>query len=125
MDLARSTYSREFKISAMRAMDAGERGAQVARRMEVSPKLLERWRAEWRARGEHAFPGKGNRQSGERSSDEKRLAELERKIGQMTMENDFLKKALAHFREHHPPAVVSGAAVCTSKSRKRRKTEEL
>jgi transposase len=123
MDLARSTYSRELKIAAMRAMDGGETGAQVARRLEVSPKLLERWRAEWRARGEAGFPGKGNRQSGERPSDEKRLAELERKIGQMTMENDFLKKALAHFREHHPPAVVSGAAVCTSKSRKRRKAE--
>jgi transposase-like protein len=124
MDLARSTYSRELKIAAMRAMDAGETGGQVARRLEVSPKLLERWRGEWRARGEAAFPGKGNRQSGDQPSDEKRLAELERKIGQMTIENDFLKKALAHFREHHPPAVVSGAAACISKSRKRRKAEE-
>jgi transposase len=124
MDLARSTYSRELKISAMRAMDAGETGAQVARRMEVSPKLLERWRGEWRARGENAFAGQGHRWSGALPSDEKRLAEWERKIGQMTMENDFLKKALAHFREHHPPAVVSGAAVCTSKSRKRRKAEQ-
>ena len=123
MDLARSTYSRELKISAMRAMDAGETGAQVARRMEVSPKMLERWRAEWRARGEQAFPGKGNRQTGERPHDEKRLSELERKIGQMTMENDFLKKALAHFREHHPPAVVSGASACTEKSKKPPKTE--
>lgn len=58
MDLARSTYSRELKIAAMRAMDAGESGVQVARRMEVSPKLLERWRAEWRARGEQAFPAR-------------------------------------------------------------------
>ena len=24
------------------------------------------------------------------------------------MENDFSKKALQHFRDHHPPAVVSG-----------------
>ena len=124
MDLARSVYSRELKVAAMRAMDAGESGGQVARRLQLSPKLLERWRGEWRARGEGAFPGKGSRQPGESSSAERRVAELERKIGQMTMENDFLKKALAHFREQHPPAVVSGASVCTSKSKKRSKPEE-
>jgi hypothetical protein len=32
------------------------------------------------------------------------------------MENDFLKKALQHFKEHHPPAVVSGADACLKKS---------
>ena len=65
----------------------------MARRLEVSPKLLERWRAEWRARGEAAFPGKGNRPPRvPTQNDERRVAELERKIGQMTMENEFLKK---------------------------------
>lgn len=123
MDLARTVYSRDLKIAAMRAMDAGETGGQVARRLQVSPKLLERWRGEWRARGEAAFPGQGNRQSGMAHSDERRMAELERKIGQMTVENDFLKKALAHFREHHPPGVVSGAAACTDKSKRRPKAE--
>jgi hypothetical protein len=46
----------------------------------------------------------------------RRIADLERKIGQLTMENDFLKKALQHFRDHHPPAVVNGADVCLKKS---------
>jgi transposase-like protein len=124
MDLARTVYSRELKISAMRALDGGETAAQVARRLQVSPKLLERWRSEWRARGELAFPGKGNHNSGAVVRDERRVAELERKIGQMTIENDFLKKALAHFRAHHPPAIVSGAAACTSRSPKRRKRED-
>jgi len=123
MELARTVYSRELKIAAMRALDAGETGGQVARRLQLSPKLLERWRGEWRARGEGAFSGKGNRQPGEPLNAERRVAELERKIGQMTMENDFLKKALAHFREHHPPAVVSGASACTEKSKKPPKTE--
>ena len=48
-------------------------------------------------------------------------AELERKVGQLAMENDFLKKALLHFKAHHPPAVISGAAACTKKSAKARK----
>jgi transposase-like protein len=50
--------------------------------------------------------------------DAHRIADLERKIGQLTMENDFLKKALQHFRDHHPPAVVSGAVACLKKSSK-------
>jgi hypothetical protein len=37
------------------------------------------------------------------------------------MENDFLKKALHHFRDHHPPAVVSGADACFKKSSKPRR----
>ena len=53
--------------------------------------------------------------------DARRIAELERKIGQLTMENDFLKKALQHFRDHHPPAVVSGADACLKKSGKPRR----
>ena len=43
------------------------------------------------------------------------------KIGQLTMENDFLKKALQHFKDHHPPAVVSGGDACLKKSATPRK----
>ena len=117
MDLARSVYSRELKLSVMRAMDAGESGGRVARRFEISPKLIERWRA----RGEASFPGTGRRAGPKLPPEERRGADLERKIGQLTLENDFLKKALQHFREHHPPAVVSGAAACAARSSKRRK----
>jgi transposase-like protein len=124
MEMARIQYSREMKISAMRALDVGETGGQVARKFQISPKLLEKWRAEWKARGEAAFPGAGRRPRQEVSASEaQRVAELERKIGQMAMENDFLKKALQHLKEHHPPAVVSGASVCTAKSGKRSKPE--
>jgi hypothetical protein len=53
--------------------------------------------------------------------DARRIAELERKIGQLTMENDFLKKALQHFRDHHPSAVVSGGDACLKRSSKPRR----
>ena len=117
MDLSRSVYSRDLKITAMRALDAGASTGEIARKYQLSPKLLERWRGEWRARGEDAFPGIGRRGNGLPALDEaRRIADLERKIGQMTMENDFLKKALQHFKDHHPPAVVNGADVCLKKS---------
>jgi transposase len=119
MDLSRAVYSRDLKIATMRALDAGSATGEIARKYQLSPKLLERWRGEWRAKGESAFPGIG-RPRGDLPAldDARRIAELERKIGQLTMENDFLKKALQHFRDHHPPAVVSGADACLKKSSK-------
>src|SRR5438270_13020604 len=109
MDLSRAVYSRDLKIAAMRALDAGSTNAEIARKYQVSPHLLERWRGDWRAKGDLAFPGIGRRGVALPAADDaRRIAELERKIGQLTMENDFLKKALQHFRVHHPPAVVSG-----------------
>jgi transposase-like protein len=121
MELARSRYGRDLKIAAMREIDGGRRVGEVARRLELSPKLLERWRGEWQARGERAFPGSGRRDVRPAQSEAQRIGELERKIGQLTMENDFLKKALEHLRDHHPPAVVSGEAACLRKSVKPRK----
>jgi len=122
MDLARTVYSRDLKIAAMRALDAGSGTGEIARKYQLSPKLLERWRGEWRAKGELAFPGIGSRCCDLPTLDDaRRIAELERKIGQLTMENDFLKKTLQHFRDHHPPAVVSGADACLKKSSKPRR----
>jgi transposase-like protein len=122
MDLARTVYSRDLKIAVMRAMESGASTSETARKYQLSPKLLDRWRSEWRAKGEQAFPGIGQRGAGHPVLEEARqIAELERKIGQLTMENDFLKKALRHFRAHHPPAVVSGADVCSKKSGKPRR----
>ena len=117
MDLSRAVYSRDLKVAAMRALDAGARSGEIARKYQVSPHLLERWRSEWRAKGELAFPGIGRRGAAHPAVDDaRRIAELERKIGQMTMENDFLKKALQHFKDHHPPVVVSGGDACLKKS---------
>ena len=56
MDLARAVYHRDLKIATMRELDAGGTTGEVARKYQLSPKLLERWRGEWRAKGEAAFP---------------------------------------------------------------------
>jgi hypothetical protein len=82
---------------------------------------LGRWRDEWQARGEMAFPGIGRRGVPAGLSESQRIGELERKIGQLTMENDFLKKTWEHLRDHHPPAVVSGEVACLRKSVQPRK----
>jgi transposase len=115
----RQQYSRELKIACMREIDSGKSIAEIARRYQLNPKRLEVWKSEWRAQGEMAFPGKGVR--AEPKQDAERIVELERKIGQQTMEIDFLKKALERFRERSLPVVGSGDTSSTSKSGKAQK----
>ena len=112
----RQQYSRELKIATMREIESGKGMAEVARMYQVSPKRLETWKGEWRAKGELAFPGNGGRPQSKLDAD--RIAQLERKIGQQAMEIEFLKKALRRFREHPLPVVVNGNAVSMSKSGK-------
>jgi transposase-like protein len=57
MDMARSVYSRDLKNATMRALDAGSGIGEIARKYQLSLKLLERWRGEWRAKGDLAFRG--------------------------------------------------------------------
>jgi transposase-like protein len=61
MDVSRAVYGRDLRIAAMRALDAGATNGEIARKYQVSPHLLDRWREEWRAKGELAFPGLGRR----------------------------------------------------------------
>src|SRR5256884_9912875 len=122
MLVPRQEYSRELKIAAMREIDLGKSMGEVARMYQLSPKRLEVWKGEWRAKGELAFPGKGARP--QPRLDAERIAELERKIGQQTMELDFLQKALRHFREQPLRVVANGEASSISKSGKRSKRGE-
>jgi transposase len=102
MFVPRQQYPRELKIALMREIDSGKSTAWVARNYQLSPKRLEVWKSEWRAKGELAFPGTGTRP--QPKLDAERIAELERKIGQQAMEIDFLKK----------PYDVSGSEPCPS-----------
>jgi transposase len=117
MLVPRQQYPRELKIATMRELDSGKGVGEVARTYQVSPKRLETWRGEWRARGEQlAFPG--HAAQSQPKLDAQRIPELERKIGQQTMEIDFLKKALRRFREHPLPVGGNGKAASLSKSSK-------
>ena len=78
MDLSRAVYSRDLKIAAMRALDAGATTGEIARKYQVSPHLLERWRGEWRAKGDLAFPGIGRRGASLPAVDEVMSAEIAR-----------------------------------------------
>ena len=122
MLVPRQEYFRELKIACMRELDSGKGLAEVARQYQLSPKRLETWKGEWCAKGELAFPGKGARPQARLDSE--RIAVLERKIGQQTMEIDFLKTVLRRFKEHPLGVVANGGTASTSKSRKRAKRRQ-
>jgi len=117
MLVPRQEYSRELKMACMRELDSGKGLGEVARSYQLSPKRLETWRSEWRAKGELAFPGQGARP--QVGLDAERIAELERKMGQPAMEIDFLKKVWQRFKERPLQVAGNGGAGSTHKSRKR------
>ena len=112
MAISRRIFTREFKLAAIEEIESGKSLARVAREIQVHENVLRRWKKEIQENPSRAFAGHGNVISSNRE------AELERKIGQLTLENDFLKKALQHFKDLHPPAVVNGEAACLRKSGK-------
>lgn len=89
---ARRIFTREFKIAAVKELELGKPAGLVARRLEVNVNLLYRWRQEFIKSPTKAFAGQGNK-----IVTDSHEAELERKVGQLTMENDFLKKVLRSF----------------------------
>ena len=95
MNLSRRKFTREFKLAAVRRLEMGASAAEVARACEVNANVLHRWRREFRDGVETAFPGLGR----QRQSEQNRIAELEQKIGQQTMEIAFLKRVLQRTEE--------------------------
>ena len=103
MGLKRRQFTREFKRQVVREVEAGKSVAQAAREYEVHPTLIDRWRKEHRTYARQAFAGNGNRYK-----DEAHIAELERMVGQLTMENALLKKALLRLEGRIRAATVTG-----------------
>ena len=115
MGISRRQFTREFKLAAVKEIESGKSVAYVARRLEINPNLLHRWRQELSRNPSTAFSG-----NGKRMLVESREAELERKIGQMTMENDFLKKLVVAFETRQE--ADNGGKLSTRRSGKKPKT---
>ena len=111
MGVSRRTFTREFKLAAVRRLEAGVPLAEVVRGLEVSPNVLHRWRREFRQAPGNAFPGHGQRRWSEG-----KIAELERKIGQQAVEIDFLKGCLQNIEEQRALQAGSGSPRSTRKS---------
>ena len=90
MVLKRRKISREFKLSIVTQFNAGRPAEELARENDLHTNLIYRWKQEYSKDPERAFGGNGNAYK-----DQARIAQLERMVGQLYAENEFLKKALS------------------------------
>lgn len=94
MTASRKRYTAEFKAKvALEALKDLETHAQIARRFGIHPVLVSQWRKQLADRAEAAFEVDGGDRDAQRSQDE-----LLRKIGELTVERDFLSKGLRRSR---------------------------
>jgi transposase len=105
MALKRRQFTREFKLQVVREVDAGKPMSQVAREHQINPNTVAKWRKQLRQYPQTAFAGQGRAYT-----DEARVAELERMVGRLTMENDLLKKALALLAEQAASKTGNGSS---------------
>jgi transposase-like protein len=129
-----SRFSREFKLEALRRMEAGENVSVLARELGVSRKSIYQWRDRYRLGGSHALRSRGRRtkaavlpMDAEKRPDattrqvsleelaraQRRIAALERKVGQQQVELDFFQKALRQVREPRLRSGVPGGTAST------------
>lgn len=91
--MERKSYSKEFKISAVKMiLEEGISTAQVSRDLGVNENSLHNWKKQYLEDKEEVFPGKGKQ-----SREAERIRELEKENRELRMERDILKKATAFF----------------------------
>lgn len=83
-------FSQEFRRQVVEELVSGEsRPAQICRRHNISSSLLYHWKKQY-ARG------KFNNEPTAEAALKDRIEKLERLVGRLTLENEFLKKGLEH-----------------------------
>jgi transposase len=91
---ARPTYTKEFKLEAVRLWQtSGKSQSQIARDLGVPDSTLSHWCLRFVEHGKDAFPG-----SGHLSSQEEEVRQLKRENEILRQERDVLKKLSASFR---------------------------
>ena len=86
-------YSAEFKLDTVLEGLRGEKPiAQICRERGIRDSLYYKWRDQFKEQAPKIF-GRQDQSDQAASELEGRVAELERMVGQLAMENDILKKA--------------------------------
>jgi transposase-like protein len=138
-------FSRAYKLAALRRMQAGENVSALARELGIRRKYLYQWRERLRAGGPEALRSRGRptkaealaigaHGGGSRSEEalpliepppadalskaQRRIAELERKVGQQQVDLDFFQQALRQVRETRRASGAPGATASTRSSKR-------
>jgi transposase len=119
------TYSRDFKRQVVNRIISGEEIRALSAELGIGRQLLYRWReaalrgAELRPRGRplkaESAPASP---SGNLDAAHRRIAELERKVGQQSMEIDYFRGALQHIEASRQAKGKSGVTASSSRARR-------
>ena len=126
------SYSRDFKLQAVKRLESGESSSALSAELGVKRTKLYHWRDLVRRDGEKAFPGKPGRRSKtellvrehgtegatELAQAQRKIAELERKVGQQQLDLDFFKQALRHIEAARQRNNARGVTASSPTSRR-------
>jgi len=93
MQKEQKTYTKEFKIEAVRLLESSQKSqAHIARELGVADSTLSQWRKDLADHGHDAFPGSGHQTPLE---EENRHVKREGEV--LRQEREILKKAISIF----------------------------
>ena len=126
--MPRRRHSRELKLAVVKRMLAGENVRALSRELNIARSKMYEWRAKYLESGAVGLrgPGQPHKLAEVEPPPEldrfeqarARIAELERKIGQQTLELDFFREALRQVGEKRQPNDGPGAKPSTRQSRR-------
>jgi transposase-like protein len=87
--IKRQRFDRDFKLSTVKMVtEGGHKVSEVARSLGIHPNQIYNWKRKFSDNGEKAFPGNGHLTE---------ISALRRKLRDVEMERDILKKAVGIF----------------------------
>jgi transposase-like protein len=126
----RRVFSTELKLKIVKRMLAGESARDLAREVKVSRTFLYRWTDIYRRLGPAGFvrrrgrppvsgiPSEASGEASVMAATKRRVAELERKIGQQQVELDFFRRALRQVEAGRRAQSGPGAKASTRSSKR-------
>ena len=125
----RRVFTPQFKLGVIKRMEAGESATALSRELSIKRELLYDWQRLWRGEGAGALRRTGRptliealeRAEGPPTSlaaAERKIAELERKVGQQALELDFFGRALQRIEGSRRPSDGCGGPASSRTSKR-------
>ena len=119
-------FSQEFKANVAQRILNGESVTSLHRELQIKRSVLYRWRDAYRKEGAAGLQRRVGRPPGmavahrptvgPEAAVAQRIAELERKIGQQSLDLDFLRRACKRVKESRRNNTGTGATASTERS---------
>lgn len=118
----RRQFGREFKLMAVRRMEGAGNVEALAEELGIRRELLYKWREKYEAGGAEALRDAGRPRpvagAPEAMDAQRRIAELERKVGEQAVLIDFFKGALRRIEASRQATSAPGVTASSPRSKR-------